>query len=315
MMSAERFKFMSRRSSRLASLGYYDSNGIPTINYKETPWRSRKRRRVRPQVPEEMISPVEDEFPVCNTFDAEEECSKIKLLLSVLYVFLIIFSVGLAFLISAMSIYRPEQYTEQPCFQIMHKENFKLKWKEPKAEFLPNVALASLGANVVSGRTSASYNWKRPFFCKLFRTCKLVSPGVVIQGSSELLPGNCWSFAGQQGHITINLSHKVPISHVTLGHILKSVSPSGTTPSAPKEFSVYGKKTVEDEGTLLGTFTYDNDGDQFQTFKTEDHSEDMFSLVKLKVNSNWGKPEYTCLYNVRVHGMISSPYSNQKMLE
>ncbi|XP_041863149.1 SUN domain-containing protein 3-like [Melanotaenia boesemani] len=104
------------------------------------------------------------------------------------------------------------------------------------------------------------------------------------------------------------MSHKVLISHVTLGHILKSVSPSGTTLSAPKEFSVYGKKTVEDEGTLLGTFTYDNDGDQFQNFKRQAHKEDMFSFVKLKVNSNWGEPKYTCLYNFRVHGKISSPH-------
>ncbi|XP_041860006.1 SUN domain-containing protein 2-like [Melanotaenia boesemani] len=307
---------MSRRSVRLASIGYYDSNGIPTINYKETPWRSRKKRKVCPQVPEEMISPVEEEFPVCNsnTFDADEECSQIKLLLSILCVVLIIFSLGFAFLINTMSIYRSEQYSEEPCFKIMYKENFKLKWKElPQAEFLPNVALASLGANIVSGRTSASYDWNRPFFCKLFRKCKLVSPGVVIQGSSDLRPGNCWSFAGQQGHITINLPYKVPVSHVILGHILKSVSPSGTTPSAPKAFSVYGKKTVEDEGTLLGNFTYDNDGEQFQTFKTEGHSEDTFSFVKLKVNSNWGKPEYTCLYNVKVHGTTTN--TNTKSLE
>ncbi|XP_041834130.1 sperm-associated antigen 4 protein-like [Melanotaenia boesemani] len=275
---------MSRRSARLVDLC------------------SRKRERVRPQVSEEMISPVEDEFPICNsnTFDAEEECSKIKLLMSILYGILVIFTVGLPFLIIAMSMYGAELHFKTPCFKDMHEDNFKLKWKDlPEAEFLPNVALASLGARIITGRTSASYEWIKPSLFNFLQTRKLVSPGVVIQGSSNLLPGSCWSFTGQQGHITIFLSHKVPISHVTLGHILKSVSPSGTTSSAPKEFSVYGKKTLEDEGTLLGTFMYDNDGDQFQTFKIEDHNEDLFSFVTLKVNSNWGEPKYTCLYNFR----------------
>lgn len=54
-----------------------------------------------------------------------------------------------------------------------------------------------------------------------------------------MVPGVCWSFAGSQGHLTIELSHSITISHVTLGHISKMVSPSGKIASAPRMFSVF----------------------------------------------------------------------------
>lgn len=59
------------------------------------------------------------------------------------------------------------------------------------------------------------------------------------QAHSPLVPGDCWAFAGHHGQLVIALSHQVKLSHVTLGHISKSVSPTGTISSAPKEFSIY----------------------------------------------------------------------------
>uniref|UniRef100_A0A4W6CK40 SUN domain-containing protein n=1 Tax=Lates calcarifer TaxID=8187 RepID=A0A4W6CK40_LATCA len=124
-------------------------------------------------------------------------------------------------------------------------------------------------------------------------------------GHSPLLPGRCWAFAGGQGHLFITLSDPVTISHVTLGHISKDISPTGAITSAPKEFSVYvshtfitGMKNVNDEETHLGTFFYDQDGDPVQTFKIP------VSITSL--NNNWGHPDYTCLYNFRVHGKLAN---------
>ncbi|KAI3361691.1 hypothetical protein L3Q82_002048 [Scortum barcoo] len=95
----------------------------------------------------------------------------------------------------------------------------------------------------------------------------VASPKTVIQGHSHLVPGHCWCFAGGQGQLFIALSHRVTVSHVTLTHISKNVSPTGEISSAPNVFSVYGMENVNDEGTMLGTFIYDQDGDQVQTFK------------------------------------------------
>lgn len=94
---------------------------------------------------------------------------------------------------------------------------------------------------------------------------------------------------------------------MTLGHISKDLSQTGSISSAPKTFSVHvshkfnvvtlqtscvplsftvhihieqqgvqldvslsllqGMETLHDEGALLGTFLYDQDGDPAQTFK------------------------------------------------
>lgn len=59
------------------------------------------------------------------------------------------------------------------------------------------------------------------------------------QGYPVLLPGKCWAFHGVQGTLTISLSHPVRITHVTLDHLPRYISPTGRIDSAPKDFEVY----------------------------------------------------------------------------
>lgn len=127
------------------------------------------------------------------------------------------------------------------------------------------------------------------------------------QGNSVLVSGDCWPFEGEQGRVVIQLDNPVNITHVSLGHISKTKSPTLTINSAPKRFTVYvsnkliiislqitfcvpfnitityienstvlisvclwllqGMETAYDEETKLGTFLYDEDGDEVQTFK------------------------------------------------
>ncbi|XP_015251884.1 PREDICTED: SUN domain-containing protein 3-like [Cyprinodon variegatus] len=127
---------------------------------------------------------------------------------------------------------------------------------------------------------------------------------IVIQGVSHPLPGKCWPFGGSKGRISISLPNNVLISHVSLNHIPKRISIHGTISSAPKEFSIYGKKDLESDESLLGTFLYDEDGDQLQIFKLPDYVTGSFRYITLQVKSNWGNPDYTCLYGFRVHGKL-----------
>ncbi|XP_034043231.1 SUN domain-containing protein 2-like [Thalassophryne amazonica] len=64
-----------------------------------------------------------------------------------------------------------------------------------------------------------------------------------------------------------------------------------------------GMEDDDDDGTLLGKFTYDQDGDPTQTFELPKPSE-VHRYVALRVLSNWGHAEYTCLYRFRVHGTM-----------
>ncbi|NWU30432.1 SPAG4 protein, partial [Dyaphorophyia castanea] len=127
-------------------------------------------------------------------------------------------------------------------------------------------------------------------------------------------PGNCWAFKGQQGQVVIKLPARVRLTAITVQHITKEASPSGTIISAPKDIAVFvsllgtsgGGLALggeREEETLLGMFTYNIEKDPIQTFPLKNMLlPRAFSHVKLLVKSNWGNPWYTCIYRVQVHG-------------
>ncbi|NXD13121.1 SUN2 protein, partial [Nothocercus nigrocapillus] len=164
-------------------------------------------------------------------------------------------------------------------------------------------ALESAGASVINTRCSETYETKTAllslFGIPLWYHSQ--SPRVILQ--PDVNPGNCWAFRGSQGFAVIRLSSPIHPTAVTLEHIPKNLSPQGTIPSAPKDFAVYGlKEEREEEGALLGQFTYNHDGNPIQTFYLKGEDLGTFQLVELRILSNWGHPEYTCIYRFRVHG-------------
>lgn len=76
-----------------------------------------------------------------------------------------------------------------------------------------------------------------------------------FQEQYPLHPGNCWCFSGSEGHLVISLAQPASVSHVTLGHISKSQSPTGNTLSAPRKFSVYVREMDSklQEGRLINS--------------------------------------------------------------
>ncbi|KAK7145157.1 hypothetical protein R3I94_011299 [Phoxinus phoxinus] len=166
---------------------------------------------------------------------------------------------------------------------------------------LADYALESSGASVLNTRCSETYKTRSAclslFGIPLWYHSE--SPRTVIQ--PELYPGKCWAFRGSQGFLVIALSYPVRITHVTLEHLPKELSPTGRIDSAPKDFAVYGMSNETEDGKLLGTFMYDQDGEPIQTFKLPEAS-DNYNMAELRVLSNWGHLEYTCVYRFRVHG-------------
>ncbi|XP_060223983.1 SUN domain-containing protein 1 isoform X5 [Meriones unguiculatus] len=164
-------------------------------------------------------------------------------------------------------------------------------------------ALESGGGSILSTRCSETYETKTAllslFGIPLWYFSQ--SPRVVIQ--PDIYPGNCWAFKGSQGYLVVRLSMKIYPSTFTMEHIPKTLSPTGNISSAPRDFAVYGLETeYQEEGQPLGRFTYDQEGDSLQMFHTPERPDQAFQIVELRVLSNWGHPEYTCLYRFRVHG-------------
>uniref|UniRef100_A0A1W7RCY9 SUN domain-containing protein 1 n=1 Tax=Agkistrodon contortrix contortrix TaxID=8713 RepID=A0A1W7RCY9_AGKCO len=164
-------------------------------------------------------------------------------------------------------------------------------------------ALESGGGSILSTRCSETYETKTAllslFGIPLWYFSQ--SPRVVIQ--PDMYPGNCWAFKGSQGYLVIRLSMMIYPTSFCLEHIPKSLSPTGNITSAPKDFLVYGlENEYQEEGILLGQYTYDQDGEPLQMFPVTKISEKAFQIVELRIFSNWGHAEYTCLYRFRVHG-------------
>uniref|UniRef100_A0A8B9SQU7 Sad1 and UNC84 domain containing 2 n=1 Tax=Anas platyrhynchos TaxID=8839 RepID=A0A8B9SQU7_ANAPL len=124
-------------------------------------------------------------------------------------------------------------------------------------------ALESAGASVINTRCSETYETKTALL-SLFGIplwYQSQSPRVILQ--PDVNPGNCWAFRGSQGFAVIRLSSPIRPTAVTLEHIPRALSPQGIIPSAPKDFS------RDEEGLLLGRFTYNQDGNPIQTFLLE----------------------------------------------
>ncbi|XP_011298534.1 SUN domain-containing protein 2-like [Fopius arisanus] len=167
-------------------------------------------------------------------------------------------------------------------------------------------ALEAAGGSIVSTRNTEPYSTGASVL-SLFGMplChNRNTPRTVIQTGA--LPGECWAFKGSTGSVVIELLGSVYISGITLEHISPSISPTGETSTAPRDFSLWGLKHKEDtEGILFGEFTYDNCNSPVQYFKVENPAKDPYEVVEVKIHSNSGSPDYTCIYRIRVHGTLN----------
>ncbi|KAE9412355.1 hypothetical protein Angca_006306 [Angiostrongylus cantonensis] len=149
-------------------------------------------------------------------------------------------------------------------------------------------ALESAGASIISTRCSENYNtysrlekiWNIPLWYSSY------GPRTVIQAidfcfsyqqfqcspfqrnSKTLFPGECWSFKGPVGYITIGLSHAINVTLISYEHIGAHQAPGGQRPSAPKTFKIWAYKSENDMATrvLLGDFMYDLKASPLQFF-------------------------------------------------
>jgi len=201
-------------------------------------------------------------------------------------------------------------------------------------------ALYSAGARVIPSLTSPTYNLQsRSLFGWSSKRQETVKPPVIAL-YHESSPGMCWAFNGDDGQLGIGLARKVIVSDVTLEHIAASISLEAGT-SAPRDVTVWGlverqedrrrliahrmsqqqQQQQQDDGDyldspapappsnnhlLLASFTYDIESNRaIQTFPASKEARQLqipVSVVQVRVTSNHGNKDFTCLYRIRVHG-------------
>ncbi|XP_072705479.1 SUN domain-containing protein 3-like, partial [Ciconia boyciana] len=168
---------------------------------------------------------------------------------------------------------------------------------------MPDYALKSSGAAVIHSRTSPSFkNTKGKVLLFSLPVLDYVrSPELILEPENH--PGNCWPFPGSQGHVFIKLSVTIIPRAVTMDHVSGTTFHGDSISRAPKDFAVYGlKEEHEEQGTFLGQFTFQAVLNPSQTFQLKNELSGFVNYIRLQVLSNWGHPDYTCLYRVRVHG-------------
>lgn len=165
-------------------------------------------------------------------------------------------------------------------------------------------ALEPAGGTIVTTRCTKSYLEKNIQYSidgllPVFFTSN--SPRVVIQPT--MTPGECWSFAGAEGSLVVQLSRTIIPTSFTYEHIRKELTPDLHIDSAPKHFRVKSLKDANDhEGLLLGEYDYDKDGKPLQNFVVQNPNPIPTRFIELLIQSNHGELQFTCLYRFRVHG-------------
>lgn len=188
-------------------------------------------------------------------------------------------------------------------------------------------ALKMMGGEIL--RSSPSFVYKRPNEDSSWYTGArwLLSrtlgeynhPSVVIDSQDTPL-GECWSFEGSRGFVTIRLGFDVLIESVSIDHAHASVALD--LGHAPRAFSVYGLASEydndddggddidddiasNDEAHFLGRFEFAAMAvKRVQTFRFDRPRR--VRVVQFNFHSNWGSDAFTCIYRLRVHGEVEA---------
>ncbi|KAJ6466010.1 hypothetical protein C8R47DRAFT_991086 [Mycena vitilis] len=204
----------------------------------------------------------------------------------------------------------------------------------------PDYALHSAGASVIPSLTSQTYTL-RPSSVQRTIVGYFTGNGIrsgrppITALHHDVHDGQCWPFAGTQGHLGIVLSAPLYIEEITIDHVAAAVAVNSGT-SAPRDMELWALIEGQDnlarlqgwraemplsrerkpthpeilpkspEYIRIASFQYDiHSPSNVQTFPVERDISSLgidFGVVVLVIKSNWGMEEYTCLYRVRVHG-------------
>lgn len=121
--------------------------------------------------------------------------------------------------------------------------------------------------------------------------------------------GECYGFYGTVGEVVLRLQRSIFIEAVSIDHIRADMAPRGNVNSAPRSFSVYGLHGLTGAQQFFGSFEYRigeqvaaNTQQVFEIPKELRQPDTSFDLVHILFQSNHGNAEYTCVYQVKVHG-------------
>lgn len=171
----------------------------------------------------------------------------------------------------------------------------------------PDFALHSRGGAIILSKTSKTYRpptTSRSILLRALGYYPMVkSPWAVIRPSVQV--GECWSMDGSNGKITISLSADIFMENITLEHPSANALLDDII-NAPQVFRVFGSRTdlsdLQDKPLFLGEFEYNIHSEyKAQKFLLKE-SDRAFNIAIIQFMSNWGNPNFTDIYRIKISG-------------
>lgn len=172
-------------------------------------------------------------------------------------------------------------------------------------------ALIRRDARIISRLTSHTYD-KYPVWIQSIQGFFAVtptgnSPSEAISPETNI--GECWTMYGTKGTLGIKLSEPIIIESITIDHPSFNIM-AGDMTKAPRKIELYGIRHVAGttQKVYLGEAEYDIHNDYtVQTFDMNVNQKNPFNIAQVHILSNWGNPDCTEVYRVRIHGTPSAP--------
>lgn len=187
---------------------------------------------------------------------------------------------------------------------------------------LPDYALESGGARVISKLTSETYKLQPEGFIGTLSNILGVAIKPGRPPTEAIKPtvhaGECWAMRGSEGVLTLKLAKSIIPSQITVEHLAKEISFSIS--SAPRYIEVYAIQDIKafsaeyitgnrglvgqekPHALFIGKVEYDPAKKSLQTFELFHHLDKPIQYIQFQFLENWGHPDYTCIYRIRVHG-------------
>ncbi|KAG5328055.1 SUN1 protein, partial [Acromyrmex charruanus] len=169
-------------------------------------------------------------------------------------------------------------------------------------------ALETAGGQIISTRCTQRYDIKSRAFGLFGFTLYYESnkPQTVIQGN-PIQPGVCWAFQDFPGYLLIQLRSFIYVTGFTLEHVSKLILPNENMSSAPRKFNVWGLLNENDlEPVMFGEYEFTYSDESLQYFPVQNTEVNKpYEYIELRIHSNHGQLDYTCLYRFRVHGRLA----------
>eukprot|EP00762_Andalucia_godoyi_P000914 ANDGO_03676.mRNA.1 Protein SAD1/UNC-84 domain protein 2 len=123
--------------------------------------------------------------------------------------------------------------------------------------------------------------------------------------SSDMEVGRCWAMSGSKGFALVRLRVGIVPTSIAIEHVAHEAALHVN--SAPRKFSVSAMRDDWDPSeTSLGTFEFKlaADSPSQQVFPVSNKVSGSFQLYRLNIESNYGNPDFTCVYRFRVYGNL-----------